>query len=200
MSRRQVAKKRNIQPDPLYRSRLVSMMIARLLKNGKKSVASRVLYDSFEKITATLESQNRSDSKAQAGKQNTPETPPRSQPKGSELPSPRSGGLSDGETGVETLKIFQNAIVNVTPLVETKSRRVGGSNMQIPLEVDAERGTALALRWLVQAARQRPGREMAMKLANELMDANNKTGNAIRKREETHKMAEANKAYANYRF
>ena len=72
--------------------------------------------------------------------------------------------------------------------------------MQIPLEVDAERGTALALRWLVQAARQRPGREMAMKLANELMDANNKTGNAIRKREETHKMAEANKAYANYRF
>ena len=200
MSRRQVAKKRNIQPDPLYRSRLVSMMIARLLKNGKKSVASRVLYDSFEKITATLESQNRSDSKAQAGKQNTPETQPRSQPKGSELPSPRSGGLSDGETGVETLKIFQNAIVNVTPLVETKSRRVGGSNMQIPLEVDAERGTALALRWLVQAARQRPGREMAMKLANELMDANNKTGNAIRKREETHKMAEANKAYANYRF
>jgi small subunit ribosomal protein S7 len=200
MSRRQVAKKRNIQPDPLYRSRLVSMMIARLLKNGKKSVASRVLYDSFEKITATLESQNRSDSKAQAGKQNTPETQPRSQPKVNELPSPRSGGLSDGETGVETLKIFQNAIVNVTPLVETKSRRVGGSNMQIPLEVDAERGTALALRWLVQAARQRPGREMAMKLANELMDANNKTGNAIRKREETHKMAEANKAYANYRF
>ena len=98
------------------------------------------------------------------------------------------------------LKIFQQAVLNVTPVVEVKSRRVGGSNYQVPLEVNPERGTALALRWLIQAARQRPGREMALKLANEFLDASNKTGNAIRKREETHRMAEANKAFANYRF
>ena len=103
-------------------------------------------------------------------------------------------------SGTSSLKIFQQAVLNVTPVVEVKSRRVGGSNYQVPLEVNSERGTALALRWLVQAARQRPGREMAMKLASEFIDASNKTGNAIRKREETHRMAEANKAFANYRF
>jgi small subunit ribosomal protein S7 len=99
-----------------------------------------------------------------------------------------------------SLRIFQQAVLNVTPVVEVKSRRVGGANFQVPLEVNSERGTALALRWIVQAARQRPGREMAAKLANEFIDASNKTGNAIRKREETHRMAEANKAFANYRF
>ena len=98
------------------------------------------------------------------------------------------------------LKIFQQAVLNVTPVVEVKSRRVGGSNYQVPLEVNSERGTSLALRWIVQAARQRPGREMATKLANELLDASNKTGAAIRKREETHRMAEANKAFAHYKW
>jgi small subunit ribosomal protein S7 len=103
-------------------------------------------------------------------------------------------------TGAEPLETFERAVRNATPLVEVKARRVGGATYQVPMEVRAERGTALALRWLIQFSRQRPGRSMASKLANELMDAANDTGNAIRKREETHRMAEANKAFAHYRY
>jgi small subunit ribosomal protein S7 len=98
------------------------------------------------------------------------------------------------------LETFERAVRNATPLVEVKARRVGGATYQVPMEVRSERGTTLALRWLVQYSRQRPGRTMASKLANELMDAANETGNAIRKREETHRMAEANKAFAHYRY
>lgn len=166
MSRRSTAKKRTITPDPIYRSRLVSMMVSRLLQDGKKSLASRVFYEALEHIESNVGS-----------------------------PESKTAG-----TAGSSMKVFQQAVLNVTPVVEVKSRRVGGSNYQIPLEVSSERGTALALRWLVQAARQRPGRAMAVKLANELMDASNKTGNAIRKREETHRMAESNKAFANSRF
>ena len=176
MSRRSAAKKRVITPDPIYRSRLVSMMVSRLLQDGKKSLASRLFYESLEHIEAAGASKN--DAKAAAAKPVT----------------------STDASSTSSIKVFQQAVLNVTPVVEVKSRRVGGSNFQVPLEVSTERGTALALRWIVQAARQRPGREMAIKLGNELMDASNKTGNAIRKREETHKMAEANKAFANYRF
>jgi small subunit ribosomal protein S7 len=103
-------------------------------------------------------------------------------------------------TGAEPLETFERAVRNATPLVEVKARRVGGATYQVPMEVRPDRGTTLALRWLVQFARQRPGRTMAAKLANELMDAANETGNAIRKREETHRMAEANKAFAHYRY
>ena len=177
MSRRTTAKKRFINPDPIYRSRLVSMMISRLLQDGKKSVAARLFYESLDSIGTNMKTGGRNDS---AGKENK--------------------GNSETSLSSDALKVFQQAVLNVTPVVEVKSRRVGGSNYQVPLEVNTERGTALALRWIVQAARQRPGREMAMKLANEFMDASNKTGNAIRKREETHRMAEANKAFANYRF
>lgn len=170
MSRRTTAKKRAITPDPIYRSRLVSMMVSRLLQDGKKSLASRLFYEALEHIEGTLGNESKSVASA-----NNREAP-------------------------SSMKVFQQAVLNVTPVVEVKSRRVGGSNYQIPLEVSSERGTALALRWIVQAARQRPGRAMAVKLANELMDASNKTGNAIRKREETHRMAESNKAFANSRF
>ena len=182
MSRRTTAKKRFINPDPIYRSRLVSMMISRLLQDGKKSVASRVFYESLDKIGTNIS----------GGKGSNTEVP--------KTGETGNGDLAQKNTSADALKIFQQAVLHVTPLVEVKSRRVGGSNYQVPLEVNTDRGTALALRWIVQAARQRPGREMAMKLANEFMDASNKTGNAIRKREETHRMAEANKAFANYRF
>lgn len=178
MSRRTTAKKRLVNPDPIYRSRLVSMMISRLLQDGKKSVASRLFYESLETIGTNLVNGKNSSAK--------------------EDRSASSEG-SNG-SGADSFKVFQQAILNVTPVVEVKSRRVGGTNLQVPLEVNSERGTALALRWIVQAARQRPGREMAIKLANEFMDASNKTGNAIKKREDIHRMAEANKAYANYRF
>jgi small subunit ribosomal protein S7 len=103
-------------------------------------------------------------------------------------------------TGGEPLEVFEKAIRNLTPLVEVKGRRVGGATYQVPMEVRPNRGTTLALRWLTQYARNRSGRTMAMKLANEIMDAANETGGAMRKREETHRMAEANKAFAHYRY
>ena len=108
--------------------------------------------------------------------------------------------IIEERTGNDPTEVFERAIRNLTPLVEVKARRVGGATYQVPMEVRSERGTTLALRWLVQYSRQRPGRTMASRLANELMDASNETGSAIRKREETHRMAEANKAFAHYRY
>lgn len=108
--------------------------------------------------------------------------------------------IIEERTGQEPLEVFEQAVRNTTPLVEVKARRVGGATYQVPMEVRSERGTALSLRWITQFARSRGGRTMAMKLANELMDAANETGGAVRKREETHRMAEANKAFAHYRY
>lgn len=156
MSRRTVIQKRPIQPDPVYNSRVVTMMVSRLMQSGKKSLAFGIIYDAFK--------------------------------------------LIQERTGAEPLEVFERAVKNATPLVEVKARRVGGATYQVPMEVRSDRGTALALRWLTQYARQRSGRTMAGKLANELMDAANETGSAIRKREETHRMAEANKAFAHYRY
>ena len=156
MSRRRVVQKRPVPPDSVYNSRLVSMMIRRVMRQGKKSLASRIVYGAMK--------------------------------------------LIEEGTGGEPLELFEKAIRNATPLVEVKARRVGGATYQVPMEVRSERGTALALRWLIRASRQRGGRTMEMKLANELMDAANETGNTIRKREETHRMAEANKAFAHYRY
>jgi small subunit ribosomal protein S7 len=103
-------------------------------------------------------------------------------------------------TGNDPLELFEQAVKNITPLVEVKARRVGGATYQVPMEVKSSRGTTLALRWLIHFARARGGRTMASKLANEIMDAANETGGAIKKREETHRMAEANKAFAHYRY
>ncbi|MBW4626137.1 MAG: 30S ribosomal protein S7 [Brasilonema octagenarum HA4186-MV1] len=156
MSRRGVIKKRPVPPDSVYNSRLISMITRRIMRHGKKSLASRIVYAAMKTIQE--------------------------------------------RTGGDPLETFEKAVRNATPLVEVKARRVGGATYQVPMEVRAERGTSLALRWLVQFSRARPGRTMASKLANELMDAANESGNAIRKREETHRMAEANKAFAHYRY
>lgn len=156
MSRRTAAQKRTILADPKYNSRLVNMMVSRIMRSGKKSLAYRIIYDAFNIIQE--------------------------------------------RTGSEPLEVFEQAVRNATPLVEVKARRVGGATYQVPMEVRSGRGVALALRWLIQFSRQRSGRTMSMKLANELMDAANETGSAIRKREETHRMAEANKAFAHYRY
>lgn len=156
MSRRTTIQKRPVPTDSVYNSRLVSMMIRRIMSSGKKSVASRIIYDAFKII--------------------------------------------EERTSNEPLEVFEQAVRNTTPLVEVKARRVGGATYQVPMEVRSERGVALSLRWLTQYSRQRAGRSMAMKLANELMDAANETGSAVRKREETHRMAEANKAFAHYRY
>jgi small subunit ribosomal protein S7 len=132
------------------------MMVRRIMESGKKSLASRIIYDALK--------------------------------------------IVEERTGAEPLEMFEKAVRNTTPLVEVKARRVGGATYQVPMEVRSDRGTSLALRWLIQYARARGGKTMAMKLANELMDAANETGSAIRKREETHRMAEANKAFAHYRY
>lgn len=156
MSRRTTVQKRPVQPDPVHNSRLVNMMVVRLMKSGKKSISYRIVYDAFKII--------------------------------------------QDRTGADPLEVFERAIKNATPLVEVKARRVGGATYQVPMEVRSDRGTALALRWLSQYSRQRPGKTMASRLANELMDAANETGSTIKKREETHRMAEANKAFAHYRY
>lgn len=156
MSRRSNAQKRVVPPDSVYSSRLVSMMVRRIMVSGKKSLSLRIVYGAFK--------------------------------------------LIEERTGNEPLEVFEQAVRNTTPLVEVKARRVGGATYQVPMEVRADRGTALSLRWISQFARQRAGRTMAIRLANELMDAANETGGAVRKREETHRMAEANKAFAHYRY
>lgn len=156
MSRRGNIKRRPVPPDPVYNSRLLSMTIRRVMKSGKKSVATGIIYNAMTSI---------------------------------------------GEkTGADPLEVFEKAIKNLTPLVEVKARRVGGATYQVPMEVRSSRGTTLALRWLVHYARIRGGRTMASKLASEIMDAANETGGAMKKRDETHRMAEANKAFAHYRY
>jgi len=156
MSRRRKALKRNISPDPIYDSRLVHMVVNRLMKKGKKTIAYKIMYQTLEEIGESLQE--------------------------------------------DPIKILEQAIRNVTPIVEVKSRRIGGSNYQVPLEVHPERGTALAIRWILAASTNRPGRTMVAKFKNELLDASKNVGNSIRKRDEVQKMAEANKAFAKYRF
>ena len=156
MSRRKIAKKRKVNADPIYGSKLITMLVIRILRNGKKSLAQKIIYETLEII-----------------KNKTQKNP------------------------IETV---EKAIRNTTPLVEVKAKRVGGSTYQVPMEIRAYRGTNLALRWITQFAEKRPGHNMASKLANELLDASNDSGNAIKKKEETHRMAEANKAFAHFRY
>ena len=156
MSRRNTAKKREISPDPLYNSRLISMLTMRILKHGKKSLAQKIIYNALDIIKERM--------------------------------------------SINPLEILEKAVRNATPLVEVKARRVGGSTYQVPIEIRAYRGTNLALRWITLFAKKRSGKNMATKLANEILDAFNENGNTVRKREETHRMAEANKACAHYRY
>lgn len=156
MSRRNRAKRKTLIPDALYNSRLVSMLTVRILQNGKKLLAQKVIYKTLDII-----------------KEKTSNNP---------------------------LNILEKAIRNATPLVEVKARRIGGSTYQVPIEVRACRGTNLALRWLTKSSKERSGKNMAIKLANEIVDTANESGNTIKKKEETHKMAEANQAFAHYRY
>ena len=156
MSRRNISKKRFPEADPIYNSYLVSLLIARILKSGKKNLAQKIVNEAFEIIKS--------------------------------------------RTNQDPLEIFEKAVKNASPLVEVKARRVGGSTYQVPIEVNGFRATNLSLRWIITYARERTGRTMAMKLANELIDASNEVGSTIKKKEETHKMAEANKAFAHFRY
>lgn len=156
MSRRNISKKRFPQPDSLYNSYLVSLLISRILKSGKKNLAKNIVYQAFEIIQK--------------------------------------------KTDQDPLSIFEKAIQNASPIVEVKARRVGGSTYQVPVEVSGFRATNLSLRWIIRYSHQRIGRNMAIKLANEILDTANEIGNTVKKKEETHKMAEANKAFAHFRY
>lgn len=156
MSRRNISKKRFPQPDSLYSSFLVSLLITRILKSGKKNLAKNIVYQAFDIIKK--------------------------------------------KTDKDPLEVFEKAISNASPVVEVKARRVGGSTYQVPIEVSGFRATNLSLRWILRYSHQRVGRSMAIKLANEIIDTSNEIGNTIKKKEETHKMAEANKAFAHFRY
>nr|QYB18952.1 ribosomal protein S7 [Climaconeis sp.] len=156
MSRRNISKKRLPLIDEIYSSYLVSLLISRILKSGKKTIAKNIVYQSFSII-----------------KQKTNKNP---------------------------LIIFEKAIKNASPIVEIKSRRIGGSTYQVPVEVNSFRATNLSLRWIIKYSSQRGGRSMSIKLANEIIDTSNDIGNTIKKKEETHRMAEANKAFAHFRY
>jgi small subunit ribosomal protein S7 len=154
--RKRRAVKRDVLPDPIYNSKIVTKLINQIMQDGKKGTAERILYEAFDMIKE--------------------------------------------KTGQDPMEVYTKALENVSPLLEVKSRRVGGSNLQVPIEVSDERSQALALRWIVNYAKTRNGRGMAVNLANEIMDAANGVGGAVKKREDTHKMAEANKAFAHYRW
>ncbi len=154
--RKRRAEKRDVLPDAIYNSKVVTKLINAVMLDGKKGTAENIIYDAFDQIKE--------------------------------------------KTGKNPVEVFEAAMENIMPLLEVKSRRVGGSNYQVPIEVRPDRRQTLGLRWLVQYSKNRSGRGMANKLANEIMDAANGVGGAVKKREDTHKMAEANKAFAHYRW
>lgn len=156
MPRRGQISKRDVLPDPLYGSKLVTKLINNVMQDGKKGVAQKIVYDAFAMIEA--------------------------------------------KQGTNALEVFTAALENVMPVLEVKARRVGGSNYQVPMEVRAERRQTLGLRWIISYARARGEKTMAEKLANEIMDAKAGMGGAFKKKEDTHKMAEANKAFAHFRY
>ena len=156
MPRRGSISKRDVLPDPLYNSKLVTKLINNVMYDGKKGVAQTIVYDAFRSI--------------------------------------------EEKVGQNALEVFQAALDNIKPELEVKARRVGGSTYQVPMEVRPERQQTLALRWLINYSRNRSERTMAERLAGEIIDAKNSMGGAFKKKEETHRMAEANKAFAHYRY
>ncbi len=156
MPRRGFIPKREVLPDPVYKSEIVTKLINQMMYDGKRGVAQSVCYDAFEMIAS--------------------------------------------KTGKEAAEVFNAAIANIMPAMEVKARRVGGATYQVPIEIRPERRQTLALRWLIAFSRKRGERSMSDRLAGEIMDAANNAGNAVKRREDMHKMAEANKAFAHYRW
>jgi small subunit ribosomal protein S7 len=156
MSRRSRAQRTLAEPDPIYSSRLVTLLVSRILQSGKKSLAQKIVYKALEIVSTKTE-----------------ENP---------------------------VLVLEKAVKNVTPQVEVKARRVGGSTYQVPIEIRAYRGVNISLKWITEFSRARSGKSMAIKLSNEILDAAKETGNSVRKKEQTHKMADANKAFAHFRY
>ena len=156
MARKGHVAKRDVLPDPVYNSKLISKLINNIMLDGKKGVAQNILYDAFKKV--------------------------------------------EEKTQRPAMEVFEQDLNNIMPVLELKVRRIGGANYQVPVEVSPERRTTLGLRWLVNYARLRNEYEMVDRLANEIIDASNNTGASVKKKEDTHKMAEANKAFAHFRW
>ena len=156
MPRRSGVPKRDVLPDPVYGSKVVTKLINQIMYDGKRGTAQNIVYSAFNIMSEKL--------------------------------------------GKDAMEIFNQAMNNIMPVLEVKARRVGGANYQVPIEIRPERRQTLAIRWLVLATRKRSEREMSNKLAAELMDAYNNAGGAVKKKEDTHRMAEANKAFAHFRF
>ena len=156
MPRRGYIAKREVLPDPIYNSKVVTKLINNIMLDGKKTVAQKIVYDAFDIVKE--------------------------------------------KEGKDALEVFEAALNNIMPVLEVKARRVGGATYQVPMEIRAERRQTLGLRWLVNYARNRNEKTMAEKLANEILDAMNSTGGSFKKKEEMHRMAEANKAFAHYKW
>jgi len=156
MPRRGAAPKREVLPDPVFGSKVLTKLVSQIMLDGKRSIAEGICYGAFNVIKE--------------------------------------------KTGKEPIEVFEQAMKNIMPVLEVKARRVGGANYQVPIEVRADRRQTLAIRWLTKHARSRAGRTMEEKLAAEIMDAANGAGATVKKKEDTHKMAEANKAFAHYRW
>ncbi|WP_318506302.1 30S ribosomal protein S7 [Bacillus sp. T3] len=156
MPRKGPVAKRDVLPDPLYNSKLVTRLINKMMIDGKRGKSQEILYSAFDIIRE--------------------------------------------RSGKEPMEVFEQALKNIMPVLEVRARRVGGANYQVPVEVRPDRRTTLGLRWLVNYSRLRGEKTMEQRLANEILDAANATGASVKKREDTHKMAEANKAFAHYRW
>lgn len=156
MPRRKAIKKRVIVEDAIYNSKLVNMIINKILLHGKKNIAQKILYDSMKKIKDLLKK--------------------------------------------DPIEVLEKAVLNVTPIIELKSRRVGGATYQVPVEIKPDRRTGIGLRLLIKSARKRTNLGFVSKLTSEIIDAYNNTGNAVKRKDELHKMAEANKAFASFKF
>lgn len=173
MSRRHRAEKREILPDPKFGDMTLSKFMNVIMLDGKKSVAEKIVYGAVEILDSKAANENVDDG---------------------------DDGEAGDRAGSKGLKLFHKALKKVRPQLEVRSRRVGGATYQVPTEVRPERALALAIRWIIDAARKRSEKTMIERLAHELLDAANDRGNAVKKRDDTHKMAEANKAFAHYRW
>ena len=193
MARRKAAPKREILPDPLFKNKLLAKFINSVMKAGKKSVAEKAVYGALDFVVKQLKKTNKLTIVA--------ENIDLHEATGS-LPATKATGdiREDEASRTAAINAFKKAIENVTPTVEVKSRRVGGSNYQVPVEIRATRRLTLAMRWIVEFANARNEKTMVIRLGNEILDAIEGRGGAVKKREDVHRMAKANQAFAHYRW
>ena len=197
MARRKAAPKREILPDPLFKSKLLAKFINSVMCDGKKSVAESAVYGALDHVVKQLKSSNKL--AAIVGHHDEEEGGGEGG-KGSASLKPSGDIRADEPSRTAAINAFKTALENITPQVEVKSRRVGGSTYQVPVEIRAARRSTLAMRWLVEFANKRNEKTMVIRLANEILDAIESRGGAVKKREDVHRMARANQAFAHYRW